>query len=365
MAVSSWQWLWDFEDRARRDGDAARVRLATYYEVAERIPHDLPDEQMAIYEAARALAIQLGERWCELFYEHWVIEVLIFGKQQPRRALDRAVRAVLETSKPEFAAFPQRLDLQMNLAAAYSGIDPIGYESELRALFAHIEASCDQFCDGRVYYAQLWGYFLEQIEDLGAVDAAYRYLEAAEESGEDHYISDALDLLCVVLVEFDPENARLQLRDLAATGEAIARREGRNRNIAAFSMWRALAARWDGQEREAQRFYRRAMTLQGRLPPPRNSAHYGAMEFHLAGGEIGKALQICQAEIRIFHSHELLFFLAERRLKKCRLLHQLGRDISPEAKRLRRVAAKLRLGRHWEERLAELKASQSGETHEQ
>ncbi|MBW3634964.1 MAG: hypothetical protein KY445_00685 [Armatimonadetes bacterium] len=91
MAVSSWQWLWDFEDRARRDGDAARVRLATYYEIAERVPFDSPDEQLAIYEAARALAIQLGERWFEMFYEHWVIEVLLFGKQQPRLALDRAV----------------------------------------------------------------------------------------------------------------------------------------------------------------------------------------------------------------------------------------------------------------------------------
>ncbi len=364
MALDSWQWLWDFEDRARREGDASRVRLATFYEIAERIPHDSPDEQLAAYEAARALAIQLGERWCELFYEHWVIEVMIFGKQQPRQALDRAVRAVFETSKPEFSAFPQRLDLQMNLASAYAVIDPIGYETELRALFAHIEAGCDQFCDGRVYYCQLWGYFLERIEDPGAVDAGYRYLEAAEESGDDHYISDAFALLCAALVEFDPTNARLQLRDLAATGEAGARREAHNRRIASFLMWRALAARWDGQESEAKRFYRQAMTLQNRLPPPRASALFGAMEFHLAGGDIEKALQICQAKIRILHAHKLTFFVADCRLKKCRLLHQLGRDISQDAKRLRRVAAKLRSKEHWEKRLGELEALAGGETHE-
>ncbi|MBW3634963.1 MAG: hypothetical protein KY445_00680 [Armatimonadetes bacterium] len=275
------------------------------------------------------------------------------------------MRAVFETSKPEFAAFPQRLDLQMNLAAAYSSIDPIGYQSELRALFAHIESICDQFSDGRVYYAQLWGYFLEQIGDCEAVEAAYRYLEAAEESGEDHYISDAFELLCIVLVEFDLESARLQLRDLAAAGEASARRGGRNRSVSGVLMWRALAAHWAGQESEAKRFYQRAMTLQQRVAPPRNSALYAAIAFHEISGDFERALQVCQADIRILHVHKLTFLLADRRLRKCQLLTQMSRDISREARRLRRVAAQLRSREHWENRLGELEASQSGETHEQ
>lgn len=359
MAVSSWQWLWDFEREAYRNGDAARVRLASFRSAAYQVSHDAPDEKLAINETGRELARQLGEPWWEMFYEHWCIEVLLFGKQQPKRALDRVVRAVFETSKPAFAAFPQRISLQMNLIAAYSKLDPIGYQSELRGVFAHIEAECAESPDNRAYYLQLWGYFLEQIDDVGAIDAAYDYLQAAEESGADHYVWDALSMICTALIRFDPEAARDQLRDLATLGEEIARREAQNGGVTAFLMWRALAARWDGQENEAQRFCRRAMTLQSRLPPPRNSALFGAVEFHLAGGDLERALQICQTDVRILHAHELTFLLADARLRKCRLLLQLGRnsDFSREAKRVRRVAALLPSQGHWEARIEELEKS--------
>jgi hypothetical protein len=298
----------------------------------------------------------MGEPWWEMFYEHWFIEVLLFGKHEPQRALDHAIRAVLETSKPQFDHFPQRVSLQMNLAAAYMGIDAIGYETELRAVFSHIKSLCADCAEQQVYYLQLWGYFLELIEDEGAIDAALEYLAGAEDEGSDHYIWDALSMLCTALVRFDEAAARSQLRELAMAGEEIARREGRSRGVCTFEMWQALGARFEGDEAQAKRQYRRAMTLQKRLTKPQNSALFGAMKFHEAGGELERALQICQADIRILQAHRLTFVVAQRRLEKCQLLKQMGRDFDKDAKRLRRVAAGMKSKSHWEARLAELEA---------
>ncbi len=354
--ASSWEWIWEFEQRAVWAEDVSRVRLARMHLSAYEISHDLPDQKLEIYRAARDLAIQLGEPWWEMFYEHWIIEVLLFGKNLPHEALDHAVRAVFRVSQPQFDALPERVGLQINLASAYTYIDPIGYESELRALFPHIEAGCEQLPEYRAYHHQVWGYFLEFLGDAGALDAAYRYLGRADEVDADHYRWDAMKMLCTTLYRFNRETAREQLGEWAALGEQIARRESRNRGVSEFLMWRAVAARWDGQEPEAQRLYRQSLMLQMRLAPPRNVAFEAAIAFHEEGGELERALQICQADVRILQSHGLTFILAQRRLEKCRLLLALGRDFYKDAQRLRRVAAKLKSRAHWEAKIAELEA---------
>lgn len=352
--MRSWQWLWDFERAAMAANDTARIHLAGLHREANRVGHDAPDQKLAIYEEGRGLAVQLREPWWEMFYEHWVIEVLLFGKQKPREALDRAVRAVFEVRKPIYDAFPQRVGLHMNLAAAYMGIDPIGYEKELRAVFPYIQSGCEQFPDFQAYYAQLWGYFLESIEDDGAVGAAWEYLFRAEETGSAHYIWDALHMLCSTLYRFEPEMARLQIGELATLGEELARVEKRNRGITSFLMWQAVAARWEGDETAAKRLYQRSWLMQSRLPVPRNSAHYPAIAFHEVGGDLESALKICQLSIRVLRQHELTFLEVQRRLKKCQLLGQLGRDFSRDAARLRSVADQLPSREHWEKRLLEL-----------
>ncbi|HEX9998582.1 MAG TPA: hypothetical protein VGB45_15690 [Abditibacterium sp.] len=354
--MNPWEWLWQFEEDAVLSGDRERLRLAQIYVEAHRISNDNPAAKLALYEIGRDLATQLQEPWWELFYEHWAIEVLLYGLQKPKIALDRVVRAVVEARKPQYDAFPQRTDLHLNLIGAYMGIDPIGYEAKLREAFAHIKIECDYAVEKQAYHAQLWGYFLEMTRSESAVEAAWDYLALAEAANSEHFQWDALHLLCLCLFRFDLETAHLELEELASFGEEVARRESQNRGVAAFLMWRALAARWNGDETGAARWYRRAWETQKRSAPPQIDVHVAAIAWHRAGGDDLGALRICQQSLRILRRHELHFHEAQRRVEKCEILAAMGRDLARELKRLERVAQKLPSKAFWESEILRLKA---------
>jgi hypothetical protein len=341
--MNPWQWIEDFQLDAYLKDDFERLNLTNIYFRAHELSHDLPEAR---------LALRLREPWWALYFEHWVIETLLFALQRPQQALDRIARAVVESRKPIFDAFPQRPDLYLNLVGAYLSVDPIGFEEKLRPALAHVEVECNTHSFKRAYVAQLKGYFLEAIGDAGAVGVAWEYLQLAEEAQSDHFQWDALSLLCSTLYRFEPEAAREHVRDIARFGEEVAKREDRNRGVAAFLMWRALASRWEGDESGATTLYFRACELQKRVPPPRNDIHFPAIAFHLAGGEGEAALRVCQNSIRVLRRHKLTFLEAQRRLEKCHLLKDLGRDWKREAQRLLRASSALASKEHWQQQIA-------------
>jgi hypothetical protein len=350
--MNPWQWIEDFELEAYRTDDFERLSLTNTYFRAHDLSHDLPEQRLALFEQGREMALRLKEPWWALYFEHWAIETLLFGLQRPQQALDRVARAVVESRKPIYDAFPQRSDLYLNLVGAYLSVDPIGFEEKLRPALAHVEVECGTHPFKRAYVAQLKGYFLEAIGDPESVAVAWDYLQLAEEAQSEHFQWDALGLLCSTLYRFNPEMAHDQIGDIAQFGEEVARREERNRGVAAFLMWRAVAARWDGDEATAAALYFRASELQKRVPPPRNDIHFPAIAFHLAGGEGKAALGACQDSIRVLRRHKLTFLEAQRRLEKCRLLSDLERDWSREARRLLKVSSGLASKDHWRQQVA-------------
>ena len=352
--TSAWNWIRAFHERALRDEDAPRLRLIDIYARGIELGHERPDERLALYQSGRVLAAQLREPWWEMFFEHWKIETLLFSKQDARAALDLAARAVVEVAKPNYAALPERASLNLNLVSAYMQIDPIGHQKRIRAAFDYISENCIAYAEFAPYHAQQWTSFLEAVEDPQAVPAAWEHLRLAESSGSDHYRMAALLLLCKVLYQQERPVARVLLGELAAYGEICARNEGRDRAVASALMWRALAARWDGDEEAAREFYASAWKMQNRLSTPKNAVNFGAVAFHEDAGQWDEALRACQAELRVLIAHKLEFLEAKRRLKKCELLRKAGRPWKPEAARLGKVAARLPSREYWAARLAEL-----------
>ena len=348
-------WIRDFYQQAKREGDEPRLALLDFYTRAVEAGHERPEERLALYEAGRASARELGEPWWEIFFEHWKIETLLFSKQDARTALDLAARAVCEVAKPRYDGMPERASLNLNLVSAYAQLDPIGYAPKIRAAFAYIGSHCEIFPAFAPYHAQQWAAFLDVIGDPQSVEAAWWHLDLAEGSDSDHYRMGAFLLLCKVLVQRAPADARFWLPELSREAERCARSEGRERAVAAALMWRALSARWENDEGAAQEFYRRAWNIQNRMTTPKNAVNFAAVVFHQSRGEWDEALRVCQAEIRVLRAHQLTFLEAKRRLKKCELLRQSGRSWSREAARLRAAAAGLPSREHWEEKLAELK----------
>lgn len=348
---SAWDWIGEFTDDALQSGDGPKIRLCMFSVWAEQIPPADPAAKLAMFAQGTTLARQLREPWWEMFYTHWEIETLLHKQARPQEALAVAARANVEIRKPIYDRFPQRCALQLNLVSCYLALDPIGYETQLREAFAPLKAECKQWSEFECYYAQQWGHFLNDIEDEGALDAAWEYLRLAQISATAWDLKCALTLLCMILWRVNPVLAHEIGGEIAADCETLAREEDQLDDIAMMQMWQAVAARSHGDEEAARTFYDRAWQTQKRAPQPRNDVHLAAMKFHEIGGETEKALQICQNEIRILQRHKLRFMETKRRFKKCELLKQLGRPTKREIERARNAASELKSRDYWTAKL--------------
>ena len=352
---SSWDWIGQFTDDALQSGDSQKLRLSMISVYAEQIPPSDPAGKLAMFRQGVALARQLNEPWWEMFYAHWEIETLLHKQARPQEALAVAARANVEIRKPIYDHFPQRCALQLNLVSCYLYLDPIGYQTQLREAFAPLKAECAQWSEFECYYAQQWGHFLNDIEDDGALDAAWEYLRLAQVSATAWDLKCALTLLCLVLWRVQPDLAGQIGGEIAADCEVLAREEDQLDDIAMMQMFQAVAARSHGDEQSAQLFYNRAWQTQKRAPAPRNDVHGAAIKFHEIGGEIEKAVEVCQDEIEILAEHQLKFLEVKRRFKKCELLKQANRPLESEIEPLRAAASELKSRDYWDAKLEALR----------
>ena len=351
---SFWQWMREFHWRAVQSGDAQRMQLAILWEKSIVLSYEAPDQKLAIYEQARALAERLNEPYWALFFDHWKIEALLYEKHRPQDALTLAARAAFEVRKPLYDAFLYRPQITLSLTACYLKLDPIGYEEPLREAFEYARQQCAGQDELKPYFAQQWSRFLEAVGDPDAVEANWEHLYLAFESGTEHYVLFALVHLCSTLASYDVDAARVHIGEFAATGLELCAIEDREREAAIFTMWAALAARWDGDEARAQTLYARAGTMQERLTSPHNALGLAAQMFHAERGEWERALQVVEREVAVNARHELHFLEAKRRLKQIELLKKLGRPTDDARAALQSVAAELKSRDHWEARCEKL-----------
>ena len=345
---SSWDWIGQYTDDALQSGDAQKLRLCMMSVYAEQIPPSDPAGKLALFRQGVALAKQLQEPWWEMFYAHWEIETLLHKQARPQEALAVAARANVEIRKPIYDHFPQRCALQLNLVSCYLYLDPIGFQTQLREAFAPLEKECAQWSEFECYYAQQWGHFLNDIEDEGALDAAWQYLQLAQVSATAWDLKCALTLLCLVLWRAHPDLAGQIGAEIAADCEVLSREENQFDDIAMMQMFQSVAARNAGDEAQAQQFYKRAWQTQKRAPAPRNDVHGAAIKFHEIGGEWERAIEVCDDEIEILVEHKLDFLEVKRRHKKCELMKQLNLPIESEIARARAAARELKSRGYWD-----------------
>ena len=355
---SIWDWLFDYHRAALQCNDYSALRLVGHYMRAGDVPPDSPDERFAAFEAGHALAVQMREPWWEMFFEGWKISTLLVYKQDARAALDLAARAALEVVKPVYDGSPFRASINLELVAAYRALDPIAHEKPIRAAFEVIRRYGAGFDDFRPHYLQQWAAFLDALEEPDCSDAlaaAWDYVAEAQNQDEPgsraHYGMSALNLVCKLLVRYEPATARAQLGELAALSEIYAREKKRDSLIASALMWRAVAARWNDEPDEAARLYRRAFAVQNRMTTPHNAVGLGAMVYHQTCEEWDEALRVCQAELRVLRRHGLGFQEARLRLKKLELLRRAGRDIAREVRRTRAFVARLPSHKYWDAKI--------------
>jgi hypothetical protein len=357
--TSPYRWIWEFALRARFEDDSERLRLVEILEDSQSYPTENPDARLALYQQGKELAEKLQEPWWVVVFEYWTSETLLYYKHDPEGALKVAARMVIETRKPQYASQPERVGLSLNFIAAYSRIDPIGYESQIRGAIVAGEKDWNLFEGFYEVYWQLRTRFLSAIGDPEAVEVAWEHFRVghnhqARHDPTGHYVIYALADLLPALWQFDREEARQHTAELAELGQILSPLSDNARLETVFTMWRALGAHLEGQEQAAQAFYRRAFEKQNHLAPPRNAIFAAAICFHEEREEWDKVLELCEEAAQIAEAHSLRFESAVLRLKQCQVAHQIGRDVAEPALKLRAISSGLPSKNHWEKKIEEL-----------
>jgi hypothetical protein len=148
----------------------------------------------------------------------------------------------------------------------------------------------------------------------------------------------ALCGLCHKLNDWD------DLAHFATEAAALAQQmENRKVELAEALAWQAVAARRQGDEERARRFYRRATTRMGRLRKPAYEEYFDALSlFHELAGGTARALGVRERELTALQGRGRIAHESKVQLERCRLLGQLGRLAQPDIDAATATARNLR-----------------------
>ncbi|HKI36837.1 MAG TPA: hypothetical protein VKA46_33605 [Gemmataceae bacterium] len=361
--MSVWDWIVEFNNAAEANGDRDRQRLLQIYENASKFAKTDPDVMLGLLAEGKALAQQLDEPWWVLFFDHWRLQALLHFKYDYRDVMDVAVQATLEARKPQYAELPQRVCLHEDLIYAYVGTDPEGHAERIGQALDYMQQHVGPDLDCRFCVQGCRAQFALQRGRLDEAQAAsLKMLEMTDSerspSTADHYALDAYADLCAVAFERGDWDG---LAEWARAGEETARRRDKQLELAKFLAWRALLERRDGNEDTARRLFRAATSRAARLKAVPGESYYDALcAYHEQGGDPGAALTTRDQELTTIAGKGRLTHETRCRLKRCRLLAQMGLPLDEDLRAAREVAGKLRQPEKYLEEVDRLAGGKSG-----
>jgi hypothetical protein len=343
--MQGWNWFDEYEDSARRFGDAQRHRLGLLHRESYRFRESDPDRALALIAEGRRLAESLHEPWWALYYDEQRVHALLHFKQDYRDVLDLAVRNTLEVRKTAYAGFPRRLLIHGDLVSAYLGIDPLGHADAIREALGYLDREAPP--DGDERYLVL-GSQRQFALDRGAHDEALALSHcslalAAADSDRGrarHFLVFTWSGLADLAFRLGEPD---RLAEAARAGEEVARQVGHQVELAGFQLWQALLARRAGDEESALALYAQASARLARLGMPPDSSYRDAeCAFHEEAGDLHRALAVRLAERAAIERRGRLAYECACHLKCCRLLASMGRLTEDDLGSARAAAQQLR-----------------------
>src|SRR5262245_20108853 len=225
--MSVWDWIREFAARAEEEGDEERLRLYELQLEASQHRRSNPEKMLAVLEEGRSLAQRLQEPWWVLHFDHWRLQCYMHYLLDYRPVLDLAIRATLAARKPAYAQLPQRICLHEDLIYGYLGVDPLGHapaiDNALDVMAREISDDLEcRYClqDCRSVFALRRGR-IDEAEQSARLTLDMADADPVPSLG-DHYAVDAWCHLCSIAHRRGDWET---LRDCAAAGEEVARRE--------------------------------------------------------------------------------------------------------------------------------------------
>jgi hypothetical protein len=351
--MSVWNWVLEFANQARDQGDEDRLQLLALLHEAGDARETEPDLALAHCIEGRALAERLGEPWWVLLFEHWRLQVLLHFKSDYSAILDLAVQSALEARKPIYARLPQRVCLHEDLIYCYVNTDPCAHADAIREALAFMEAETapDQECrhciQGCAATFALTTGNLDEADRAGR--RALEMVEDDEPRSRPHHAMTAHAKLCEVAARREDWEG---LAEHAAEGARQGQEVSRPRLLAEMLLWQALLARRSGNEKRANDYLAQATRLVARLGALPYEAYFDALCcFHEQGNEWDKAAATRSKELELLAGRGLWHRACRVHLARCRYLKKIGWLGEVHLKAARAAAGQLRDPAPW---LAEL-----------
>jgi hypothetical protein len=229
---------------------------------------------------------------------------------------------------------------------AYVGIDPDGYAAEIEEALAYLEAEIppepndDRYVmlgDKRTFYAERG-----LLREAYAVALAQVNLTDNDRNNADWYAVQVHSSLCWLCAQFEDWDG---VAAHAETTEKLARRRGQcETELSEAQLWQAVLARRAGDEAGAGRAYRTATARMNRLrTPPAPDFHDALALYFTLAGDLPRALRVRDRELESILDRGRLAYECRVRIKRCRLLSQLGQLQEADLAAARAAAGKLRL----------------------
>ena len=343
--MTVWDWVDMFEAVARVRGDAERLRLTRFHPEAYNYRQSDPDRMLALLEEGRRLALRLHEPWWVLFFDHWQVEAFIYYKDDYREVVDRAVKVMLQLRQPVLEGHPLRFAVYCNLVAAYLCVDPRGHAAAIREALAYLQQQVPEEGGDRYLLQARRHWFAFELGELDRAGVlALEELAMADTDPDRHLAAhhevDTYKALCRIAFRKGDWPA---LAGYAAIGEERARTLGYRFELALFLVWQALGARRDGREEQARRLFRQGTGQMSRLGQPPDDSYYDTLcAYHEQSGQLTAAWRVRERQLARTAGRGQLATEAECRLKRCRLLAQMGQPLDDEVGAARAAIARLR-----------------------
>lgn len=328
--MSIWDWLRASLYQADQAKNPIPEQIYNLYSEAMSYHSKEPARTVAMLAQARDLATQSQELWWAQFCEHWRLQIMLCDQRDYGNALDAAVHAAVETRKPFYAQFPQRICIQEDLISSYMGIDPEGYAEQAEQALDYMqrEVSPDAECNHCINELRT-----EIALNLNRLDAAetsaLTALQRAKQQGDRMHSAIAFRDLCTIAYRRGDYHLISGYAQEAVTDAFAARH---NLSILSGLMWQALGARKRGEEREASRAYR---TVSARLNQtgafPGDDFYEALTGFHEAAGQYEQALQSRLRELEQIRGKGQILAECKCRLDICRLYRLMGQKEQVEA----------------------------------
>jgi hypothetical protein len=343
-------------------GDERQARIVEIRHEMFQLRETNPDRMLALIDEGRTLARHLDHAWLALYFAVRRAEALMLYKGDVEAGLEQAVTNSLEVRKPIYDALPWRASVHNDLVVGYLYTDPVGYADMARDALDWLDeqAKADDMPRYLILARRRW--LAWELGDLAeAIEWGRQSLALAEQDPDlsrgRFFTVFAYSVLCHIAWHRGDID---WLRQMATSGEQLARESDTQLEMGEFQMWQALLFRRAGEAGRGLKMYRQAARCIARLGKPADCIYFDAVcAYHDLGDEQEEALAARDVELAILVGHHRWGSEVNCRLDRCRRLARLGRLRADDIAETLAAIAKLRKPN---EAASRLDAIERGET---